>query len=124
MHLINKGNEGYLTVIWDVEATVPSLDQVLVVREFPDMFLEKLPRMPLDREIEFCIDLTPSVQLVSIPPYHMAPVELRELKVQLQDMLDKGFIHLSTSSWGAPMLFVKKKDGSMRLCIDYRELNC
>ena len=65
----------------------------------------------------------PQGQPISIPPYRMALLELRELKVQLQDFLDKGFIRPSTSPWGAPVLFIKKKDGSLRLCIDYRQLN-
>ena len=123
MHLMNKGNEGYLAVVCDVEATVPNLDQVPMVREFPNVFLEELLGMPPDREIKFCIDLAPGVQPVFIPPYCMAPIELRELKVQLPDMLDKAFIRLSTSTWGALVLFMKKKDGSMRLCVDYKQLN-
>ena len=86
-------------------------------------FPEDLPGLPIDREIEFCIDLVPGTQPISIPPYRMAPAELRELKVQLQDLLDKGFVRPSASPWGAPVLFVKKKDGALRLCIDYRQLN-
>lgn len=77
----------------------------------------------MDREIEFTIEVAPGTQPVSKAPYRMAPVELKELKIQLQELLDKGFIRPSTSPWGAPVLFVKKKDGTMRLCIDYRELN-
>ena len=80
------------------------------------MFPDELPRMAPDREIEFCIDLVPDAQPVSIPPYRMAPAELKE---QLQELLDKGFMRPSTSPWGAPVIFVKKKDGSLRLCIDY-----
>src|SRR5262249_38028824 len=75
------------------------------------------------REIEFNIELLPGTNPISITPYRMAPIELKELKVQLQDLLDKGFIRPSSSPWGAPVLFVKKKDGSLRLCIDYRQLN-
>src|SRR5215813_13763652 len=86
-------------------------------------FPEDLPGLPIDREIEFCIDLVPGTQLISIPSYRMAPVKLRELKVQLQDLLDKGFVRPSASPWGASVLFVKKKDGALRLCIDYRQLN-
>ena len=93
------------------------------MREYLDVFPEDLPGVPVDREIEFCIDLIPGTQPISIPPYRMAPVELRELKTQLQDLLDKGFIRPSVSPWGAPVLFVKKKDGTLRLCIDYRQLN-
>ena len=79
--------------------------------------------MPPDREIEFSIDLLPGTAPISKAPYRMAPTELKELKEQLVELLDKGFILPSASPWGALVLFVKKKDGSMRLCIDYRELN-
>ena len=79
--------------------------------------------MPPDRDIDFCIDLEPGTRPISIPPYRMAPAELRELKAQLQELLNKGFIRPSASPWGAPVLFVKKKDGSFRMCIDYRQLN-
>jgi hypothetical protein len=79
--------------------------------------------LPPDREIEFTIELMPGTQPIHKAPYRMAPTELKELKEQLQDLLDRGFIQPSVSPWGAPVLFVKKKDGSMRLCIDYRELN-
>ena len=76
-----------------------------------------------DREIEFNIDLLPGTNPISIAPYRMAPTKLKELKEQLQELLDKGFIRPSSSPWGAPVLFVKKKDGTMRMCIDYRQLN-
>ena len=79
--------------------------------------------MPLQREIEFAIDVVPGATPASITPYRMAPVELKELKLQLQELLEKGFIHPSVSPWGAPVLFVKKKDGTLRLCVDYRQLN-
>ena len=91
-----------------------------MVNEFPDVFPDELPGLPPEREIEFSIDVLPDTQPISIPPYRMAPAELRELKVQLKDLLDKGFIRPSTSPWGAPVLFVRKKDGSLRMCIDYR----
>ena len=76
--------------------------------------------MPPDREIEFEIDLIPGTGPISKPPYRMAPSELRELKMQLQELLDRKFIRPSVSPWGALVLFVKKKDGSMRICVDYR----
>ena len=82
----DKGNEGYFTIVRDIEAAAPSLDQVPMVKEFPYVFPNKLLRMPPDREIEFCIDLAPGIQPISIPPYRIAPAKLRELKVQLQDM--------------------------------------
>ena len=93
------------------------------MREFLDVFPKDLSGLPPDREIEFSIDLLPGFSLISKAPYRMAPFELRELKAQLQELLDEGFIRPSVSPWGTPVLFVKKKDGSMRLCIDYRELN-
>ena len=82
------------------------------------MFLADLPGMPPDRDIDFCIDLEPGTLPISIPPYRMAPTELRELKAQLQELLSKGFIRPSAFPWGAPVLFVKKKDGSFWMCID------
>src|SRR5262249_34899281 len=90
---------------------------------FPDVFPEELPGLPPEREIEFEIEVLPGTAPISKAPYRMAPLELRELRVQLQELLDKGYIRPSFSLWGAPVLFVKKKDGTLRLCIDYRELN-
>ena len=98
-------------------------EDILVVQNFLDIFPDDLPRLPPDREREFAIDLIPGTTPISKAPYRMTPSELKELKVQLQELMDKGFIRPSFSPWGAPVLFVKKKDGSLRLCIDYRELN-
>ncbi|XP_057485864.1 uncharacterized protein LOC130772142 [Actinidia eriantha] len=94
-----------------------------VVCDFPDVFPEDLTELPPHREIEFSIDLTPGTAPISVPPYRFAPAELQELKVQIQDLLDKGFIRPSASPWGASALFAKKKDGSLRMCVDYRRLN-
>jgi hypothetical protein len=94
-----------------------------VVCEYPDVFPDDLPGMPLDRDIEFIIELEPGTAPISKRPYRMPLNELAELKIQLQDLLDKGFIRPSASPWGCPALFVKKKDNSLRLCIDYRPLN-
>ena len=94
-----------------------------VVREFPDVFPDVLPGLPPDRQLEFTIDLEPGAAPISKAPYRMAPKELGELKMQPQELLDLGFIRPSVSPWGAPVLFVKKKDGTLRMCIDYRELN-
>jgi len=94
-----------------------------VVQEFEDVFLEEVPGLPPSREVEFSIDLVPGTGPVSMAPYRMAPVELVELKKQIEDLLGKQFIWPSTSPWGAPVLLVKKKDGSSRLCVDYRQLN-
>ena len=87
------------------------------------MFPEELPGLPPEREIDFTIELLRGTGPISQPPYRMAPAELKELQVQLQELVDNGFIRPSVSPWGAPVLFVRKKDGSLRLCIDYRKLN-
>ena len=100
-----------------------TLDSVPVVRDFLDVFPEDLLRLPPDRELEFGFDLLSRSAPISIPLYMMAPVELKEFKTQLQDLIDKGFIRPSVSPWDALVLFMKKKDGTMRLCIDYRQLN-
>jgi hypothetical protein len=94
-----------------------------IICEYPDIFLDDLPGMPPDRDIEFVIELQSSTAPISKRPYRMPPNELAELNIQLQDLLDKGFIHPSASPWGCPALFMKKKDNSLRLCVDYRPLN-
>ncbi|GKB23698.1 putative reverse transcriptase domain-containing protein [Tanacetum coccineum] len=99
------------------------LEDVPIVRDFPDVFPEDLPGLPLTRQVEFQIDLIPGAAPVARAPYRLAPSEMKELSEQLQELSDKGFIRPSSSPWGAPVLFVKKKDGSFRMCIDYRELN-
>lgn len=88
-----------------------------------DVFPNNLSGLPLGREIDFVIELYSSTDHISIPPYRMAPVELKELDTQLRDLQKIGFIRLSTSPWGAPVLVVKKKDGTIRMCVDYRQLN-
>ncbi|GJV95602.1 putative reverse transcriptase domain-containing protein [Tanacetum coccineum] len=101
----------------------PKLSNISVVREFEDVFPEDLSGLPPQRQVEFCIDLVPGVTPVAKSPYRLAPSEMQELSGQLQELQDKGFIRPSHSPWGAPVLFVKKKDGSLRMCIDYIELN-
>ena len=96
---------------------------VRVVYRFPNVVPKELPRLPLDREIEFKIELLPGTAPISKAPYRMASAESKELKQQLQELLDKKFIRPSYLPWGAPVLFVKKKDGSMRMCINYQEFN-
>ncbi|KAD6455071.1 hypothetical protein E3N88_09777 [Mikania micrantha] len=93
------------------------------VREFPKVFPEDINGLPPKRQVEFRIDLVPGATPVAKAPYRLAPTELQELASQLQELSDKGFIHPSSSPWGAPVLFVKKKYGSFRMCIDYREVN-
>ena len=94
-----------------------------VVCEYVDVFPEELPGLPPKRKIDFTIKLQPDTSPISMAPHHMAPAKLRELKTQLQELLDKEFIRPSTSPWGAPALFAKKKYRTLRLCIDYRQLN-
>ncbi|GJT21519.1 putative reverse transcriptase domain-containing protein [Tanacetum coccineum] len=99
------------------------LEDVPIVQNFPEVFPEDLPGLPPTRQVEFQIDLVPGAAPVARAPYRLAPSEMKELSEQLKELSDKGFIRPSSSPWGAPVLFVKKKDGSFRMCIDYRELN-
>ncbi|GJU77956.1 putative reverse transcriptase domain-containing protein [Tanacetum coccineum] len=99
------------------------LEDVPIVQDFPKVFPEDLPGLPPTRQVEFQIDLVPGAAPVARAPYRLAPSEMKELSEQLKELSDKGFIRPSSSPWGAPVLFVKKKDGSFRMCIDYRELN-
>ncbi|GKC67020.1 putative reverse transcriptase domain-containing protein [Tanacetum coccineum] len=99
------------------------LEDVPIVREFLEVFPEDLPGLPPARQVEFQIDLVPGAAHVARASYQLAPTELQELSTQLQELSDRGFIRPSSSPWGALVLFVKKKDGSFQMCIDYRELN-
>jgi hypothetical protein len=96
-----------------------NLADIPVACEFPNVFPEDLPGMPPDRDVEFVIELQPGTTPISRRPYKMTPKELAELRVQLNELLDKGYIRLSSSPWGCPALFMKKKDQSLRLCVDY-----
>jgi hypothetical protein len=99
------------------------LEKILVVQEYPDVFVEKLSGMPPDHDIEFLIELLPGTPPISKRPYRMPVNELVELKKQLAELQTKGFIRPSSLLWGAPVLFVEKKDGTQQMCIDYRSLN-
>ena len=121
--MVQKGCEAYLAYVIDTVKARPSVSDIATVSDFPDLFQEELPGLTPHREIEFAIDVVPGTTPASITPYSMDPLELKELKLQLQELLEKGFIRPSVSPWGAPVLFVKKKDGTLRLCIDYRQLN-
>ncbi|GKD58838.1 putative reverse transcriptase domain-containing protein [Tanacetum coccineum] len=99
------------------------LEDVPIVQEFTEVFPEDLPGLPPARQVEFQIDLVPGVAPIVRAPYQLAPAKMQELSTQLQELSDKGFIRPSSSPWGASVLFVKKKDGSLWMCIDYRELN-
>ncbi|RVX00506.1 Transposon Ty3-G Gag-Pol polyprotein [Vitis vinifera] len=117
-----SGHQGFLAYVVNEESDL-KLEDIPIVKDYPDVFPEDLPSLPPEREVEFTIDLALGTAPISKAPYRMTPMELKDLKIQLQELLDKGFIRPSVSPWGAPVLFVKKNDGSMRLCIDYRELN-
>nr|GEV48411.1 putative reverse transcriptase domain, ribonuclease H-like domain, aspartic peptidase domain protein [Tanacetum cinerariifolium] len=122
-------NNRYASILFDtgadrsfISTAFSSLD-VPIVRDFLKVFLEDLPGLPPARPVEFHIDLIPGAAPVARAPYRLASSKTKELSEQLQELFDKGFIRPSSSHWGAPVLFVKKKDGSFRMCIEYRELN-
>ena len=114
---------GWLASLTSEDDVRQDLGLPRVVCEYEDVFPDELPGLPLHRDVDFIIELHPGTLPISMTPHRMALDELQELKVQLQELLDKGFIRLSTSPWGAPVLFSKKKDKTLRLCIDYRQLN-
>ncbi|GJT51060.1 putative reverse transcriptase domain-containing protein [Tanacetum coccineum] len=124
---IQKGCQVYLAQVTSKKTEDKSeekqLEDVPIVQEFPEVFLEDLPGLPPARHVEFQIDLVPGAAPVARAPYQLAPGEMQELSIQLQELSDRGFIRPSSSPQGAPVLFVKKKDGSFLMCIDYRELN-
>ncbi|GKB34553.1 hypothetical protein Tco_0879495 [Tanacetum coccineum] len=123
---IDQGCQVFLIQMMKEEKTkIPErrIEDVPVVRDFPEVFPEDLPGLPPTRQVEFHIELIPGAAPVARAPYRLAPAEMKELAEQLKELSDKGFIRPSSSPWGAPILFVKKKDGSFRMCIDYRELN-
>ena len=121
--MLRKGCQGYLAFMVDRRQEGTRLEDIPIVKEFPDVFPDDISGLPSDREIEFVFELVPGTEPISIPPYRLVPVELKELNEQLEELLSKGFIRPSTSPCGAIVLFLKKKYGSLRLCIDYRQLN-
>ncbi|KAI3814365.1 hypothetical protein L1987_19118 [Smallanthus sonchifolius] len=120
---MRNGCEAYLAYVIDNRIKTKELKDVPVVCNFPEVFPDDLPGLPPDREIEFQIGLLPGAQPVAKAPYRLVPSEMKELMSQLEELTEKGFIRPSISLWGTPVLFVKKKDGNMRMCINYRELN-
>nr|GEZ87393.1 hypothetical protein [Tanacetum cinerariifolium] len=124
---ILKGCQVFLAHVTTMEAegksTKKRLENVPIVRDFFEVFLEDLSGLPLTRQVVFQIDLIPGAAPVARAPYRLAPPKMKELSEQLKELFDKGFIKPSSSPWGAPVLFVKKKEGSFWMCIDYRELN-
>nr|GFC49956.1 putative reverse transcriptase domain-containing protein [Tanacetum cinerariifolium] len=125
---VDRGSYLFISQVVEKETIERRLEDVPVICKFSDVFLEDLPGLLPPRQVEFeielfKIELVPGAAHVARAPYRLAPSEMKELAKQLQELSDKGFIRQSSSPWGAPMLFVKKKDGSFRMCIDYRELN-
>jgi hypothetical protein len=100
-----------------------SIEDIQIVNEYPNVFPDELPGMPPERDIEFIIELLPRIAPIAKRPYRMGVNELAELKKQIRELQDKGYVQPSSSPWGAPVLFVEKKDGTQRMCIDYRSLN-
>ncbi|GJV47306.1 putative reverse transcriptase domain-containing protein [Tanacetum coccineum] len=120
---VEQGCHLFLAHVTKKKSKERRMEDVPVIRNFPEVFPEELPGLPPPRQVEFRIDLVSGAAPIARAPYRLAPSEMKELSVQLQELLEKGFIRLSSSPWGAPVLFMKKKDGSFRMCIDYRELN-
>ncbi|CAH1450892.1 unnamed protein product [Lactuca virosa] len=120
---LHKKNYAFLAHVMNKTKEEVDIKDIPVACDFPDVFPEDLPGIPPERQVEFRIDLVPGATLIAKSPYRLAPAEMQELSSQLSELLDKGFIRPSFSPWGAPVLFFKKKDGSFRMCIDYRELN-
>ncbi|KAI3821446.1 hypothetical protein L1987_09014 [Smallanthus sonchifolius] len=120
---LRKGYCAFLAHIVEKKPEERRLDDIPIVRDYSEVFPEDLPGLQPSRQVEFRIDLVPGAAPVARAPYRLAPSEMQELSSQLQELLDKGFIRPSFSPWGAPVLFVKKKNGTFRMCIDYRELN-
>ncbi|KAL0440729.1 UNVERIFIED_CONTAM: Retrovirus-related Pol polyprotein from transposon [Sesamum radiatum] len=121
--LILEGYEAYLAHVADAKKVNPTLEEIVIVRDFTEVFPDNLSGLSPHRKVDFTIETIPRVAPILIAPFRMALVELQELKQQIEELFEKGFIRPSTSSWGAPVLFVKKKDDSMRLCVDYCQLN-
>ncbi|XP_009801797.2 uncharacterized protein [Nicotiana sylvestris] len=121
--MVDTGCETYLDFVRDVSADTPAVESVLIVRDFPDVFLSHLRGMPPDRDIDFGIDLMSDTKPIYISPYRMELLDLKELKEQLQELPDKVFIRPSVFSCDAPILSMKKKDDSMRMLINYKKLN-
>ncbi|GKC08949.1 putative reverse transcriptase domain-containing protein [Tanacetum coccineum] len=120
---ISRGCQVFMIQVMEKKSDKKRLEDIPVVKEFLDVFPEDLPGLLPVRQVEFQIDLIPRAAPIALTLYRLAPSEMQELSNQLQELADRGFIRPSRSPWGAPVLFVKKKDGSFRMCIDYQELN-
>ncbi|KAI3516081.1 hypothetical protein L1887_14990 [Cichorium endivia] len=120
---LRKEYMAFLAHLVETKVIEKKIEDIPIVRDFRDIFPDDVFGLPPVRELEIRIDLVPEAIPIAKSPYRLAPAEMQELASQLQELTDKGFIRPSTSPWGAPVLFIKKKDGSFRMCIDYRELN-
>nr|GEY51455.1 putative reverse transcriptase domain-containing protein [Tanacetum cinerariifolium] len=120
---IERGSQLFLAQVTETEPAKKQLQDMPVICNFLEVFPDDLPGLPPPRQVEFKIKLIPGAAPVARAPYRLAPFELKELSDKLKELSEKGFIRPSSSPWGAPVLFVKKKDESFRICIDYRELN-
>jgi hypothetical protein len=120
---MHKGCKLYAILALNKKGVAEGLEHLPMVREFADVFPEELLKISPERELEFTIDLKLGTESIARTPYRMSTLELQELKMQLKELLDLGLIHPSVSLWGAPVIFIRKKDGSWRFCIDYHELN-
>ncbi|GKE03923.1 putative reverse transcriptase domain-containing protein [Tanacetum coccineum] len=123
LHVQGKRTLGGTKTLMSTKADAPELSDIPIVRDFTDVFLEDLSELPPQRQVEFRIDLIPGATPVTKSQYRLATSKMQEFFEQFQELKDKGFLRPSHSLWEAPVLFVKKKDGSLRMCIDYRELN-
>ena len=121
--MLYKGYLYHLIKVNDIDQEVSSIESVSIMNEFQDVFLEDLARIPPKHKIDFGIDLDPNTKEIFFPPYRMAPTELKELKLQLKDIIYKCSIQPRISPRGSPVLFVKKKYGTLTMCFDYRQLN-
>ena len=119
---LRKGCEAFLALVLDSKRGHVNLEDIPMINEFLDVFLEELPSLPPNREVDLAIEVLHGTTPISRAPYCMAPIELKELKTQLQELLDKGFVRPSVSPWGALVLFVKKKKSTLQMCIDYQQI--
>nr|GFB38113.1 putative reverse transcriptase domain-containing protein [Tanacetum cinerariifolium] len=118
-----RGSQLFMAQVTEKEPAKKQLQDMPVICNFLEVFPDDLPRLPPPRQVEFKIGLIPGAAPITRAPYRLAPSKLKELSDQLKELFEKGFIRPSSSPWRAPVLFMKKKDGSFRMCIDYRELN-
>jgi hypothetical protein len=121
---MHRGGANFIAILaLNEKGVAEGLEHLPVVKELADVFPEELPGMSPERELEFTLDLNPGTKPIARTPYRMSTPELQELKMQLKELLDLGLICPSVSPWGAPVIFIQKKDGLWRLCIDYHQLN-